>query len=72
MRARTVSIIAGGVITALVIPVSIAHGDQAPPTSTVDVTTTTVEETSPPTTSEFGTETEIVIALDDQNTIVPG
>ena len=56
----------------MVIPVSIAHGDQAPPTSTVDVTTTTVEETSPPTTSEFGTETEIVIALDDQNTIVPG
>ena len=38
-------------------------------------TVTPVEETvppSPPTTSEFGTETEIVIALDDQGTVVPG
>jgi hypothetical protein len=44
---------------------SVALGDDAEP-APADTTLVT-----PPTTSEFGTETEIVIALDDDGNIVP-
>jgi murein DD-endopeptidase MepM/ murein hydrolase activator NlpD len=55
---------------------AVAFGDKAdlaPPTTTVPVEPTADEpvEQSPTTTSEFGTETEIEIALDDDGNIVP-
>jgi hypothetical protein len=44
-----------------------------PSTEVPTVETVTPDDVpSPPTTSEFGNETEIVIALDDDGNIVPG
>lgn len=57
---------------------AVAHSARAntPPTTvttpeTEDAASDTTVPEAPPTTSEFGTETEIEIALDDQGNIVP-
>lgn len=57
----------------LIPAVAMARGEErapqkAPPSSSIETPPTTE---SPPTTSEFGTETEIEIALDDEGNIVP-
>ena len=69
----------GVLLVAAFVPMSRARGVEAPPVlSTLDtpteIETTTVETLppSPPTTSEFGTETEIEIALDEDGNIIPG
>ena len=69
------SVVAVGVTCALLaLPASYAFADETdvemPTTTTVGVESTSV--VAPTTTSEFGTATEIEIALDDNGEIIPG
>jgi hypothetical protein len=57
------------------VPAALVQEEQlpnAPAESVLSTTTTTVEPDSPTTTSEFGTETEIEISLDEHGNVVPG
>jgi hypothetical protein len=66
--------IIGAAIAALVVLVpAVAQGsdDTPSPDNTIAPAVSTTEP-SPTTTSEFGTETEIVIALDENSNVVPG
>jgi hypothetical protein len=51
---------------------SAASTSRDAPTPSTEVPTVETVMPSPTTTSEFGNETEIVIALDDDGNIVPG
>jgi hypothetical protein len=67
---------AGVAVVALALPASLALGDDStPPPPPATTTTTEAPEPdkveTPPTTSPYGTEAEIEIALDEAGNIVP-
>lgn len=67
-----VAVLAAGLVIGVAGASSAAASGDTPPSVPAPAVVEDTVPSSPPTTSEFGTETEIVIALDDDGNVVPG